>query len=239
MSTRRAALIAGSGYVAIFLLAIFANFYVRTGLVQADDPVATWQNITDSQMLFRLGIVSFLAVFIIDVVVAWALYIVFRPVNRDVSLLTAWFRLVYTVLLGVSLVFFFIAAQLAGGRGYLSTVEPGQLAVPVMLLLDAFNYAWLVGLACFGIHLLLLAYLILVSHAAPRALAVVLGLAGAAYLIDTVANALLADYSDFAALFLSVVAIPSVIGEMAFAAWLLLKAGKDRSHSDDRQLVGV
>jgi hypothetical protein len=232
VSPRTAALIAGAGYVAIFILAIFANFYVRTGLIQTDDPAATIQNIADSQSLFRLGIVSFLAVFILDVVIAWALYVLFRAVNRDVSLLSAWFRLVYTVMLGVSLVFFFVAAQMVAGGGYLSAVGPDQSAIPVMLLLDAFNYAWLIGLACFGIHLLLMGYLVIVSGAAPKALGILLGIAGAAYVIDTVANALLSNYADHASLFLMIVAIPSIVGELAFTVWLLLRAGKDQAHVD-------
>ncbi len=235
VSPRRAALIAGAGYVAIFFLAIFANFYVRTGLIEADDPATTIQNIADSQSLFRLGTVSFLAVFIVDVVVAWALYVLFRSVNRDVSLLSAWFRLVYTVMLGVALIFFFIAAQMVAGGGYLSAVDADQSAIPVMLLLDAFNYAWLIGLACFGVHLLLMGYLVIASGAAPKILGVLLAIAGAAYLIDTVANALLSNYADHASLFLMIVAIPSVIGELAFTVWLLARAGKDQPRVDEME----
>lgn len=232
VAPRRAALIAGAGYIAIFLLAIFANFYVRTGLVQVDDPTTTLQNLADSQTLFRLGIVSFLAVFVVDVLIAWALYILFRSVNRDVSLLSAWFRLVYTVMLGVALVFFFIAAQMVAGGGYLAALNSDQSAIPVMLLLDAFNYAWLIGLACFGIHLVLLGYLVIVSASAPRVLGFLLAIAGAAYVIDTSANALLSNYVDHASLFLMIVAIPSVIAELAFTIWLLAKAGKDQPRLD-------
>ena len=38
---RRAALIAGAGYLAIFFLAIFANFFVLGGLVESGDAAAT------------------------------------------------------------------------------------------------------------------------------------------------------------------------------------------------------
>ncbi len=47
--------------------------------------------------------------FVADLLIAWALYIFFRNLSRDLSLLTAWFRLVYTVFLGVGLIFFFEA----------------------------------------------------------------------------------------------------------------------------------
>ncbi len=224
-SPRSAALIAGVGYLAIFGLAIYANFFVRTGLVEPNDAAATFSNISDSEFLFRTGLVSFLIVFILDVVIAWALYVLFKAASKQLSLLTAWFRLVYTVFLGVALIFFFGVLQLVGGAGYLTAFEPGQLDAQVMLLLEAFNYAWLIGLACFGVHLILIGYLMLASGLAPRVLGVLLAVAGIAYLIDTFAYALLSSYADYEAAFLVIVAVPSVVAELAFTVWLLARGG--------------
>lgn len=224
---RRAAVIAGIGYLAIFVLAVFANFFVRTGLVEPGDAAATAANVRDSIGLFRAGFVSFLAIFVIDVVVAWALYIVFRSVSRDVSLVTAWFRLVYTVFLGVALIPWFRAIELSSGEPFLSAFDPAQIDAQVMLALDSFNHAWLIGLACFGLHLAILGALIRRATGVPRALGLVLMVAGAAYVVDTVANAVLADYAAVEDLFLAIVAIPSVVGELWLGLWLLLKAGKE------------
>ena len=225
ISPRTAARIAGIGYLIIFVLAIFANFIVREGLVDLDNAAATFANVADSELLFRAGIVSFLAVFIVDIVIAWALYVLFKSVNKEVSLLTAWFRLAYTVFLGVALIFFFVVLDLVSGAGYLSAFDPGQLDAQVMLLLNAFNYAWLIGLAGFGIHLMLLGYLMLSSGTAPNALGVLLAVAGAAYVFDTTANALLSNYGKYETVFLLIVAIPSVVAELWFAVWLLMRGG--------------
>jgi hypothetical protein len=46
-------------------------------------------------------------------------------------------------------------------------------------------------------------------------------------MIDTVAHFLLPDYEDYGSLFLALVAIPSIMGEMSFAIWLLVKSGKN------------
>ncbi len=224
-SPRTAARIAGIGYLIIFVLAIFANFVVREGLVDPDNAAATFANIADSEFLFRAGIVSFLAVFIVDVVIAWALYVLFKNVSKELSLLTAWFRLVYTVFLGVALIFFLVVLDLVSGAGYLTAFEPGQLDAQMMLLLNAFNYAWLIGLAGFGIHLMLLGYMMLASGTAPRALGILLAVAGAAYVFDTVANALFSNYSEYETVFLLIVAVPSVVGELAFTVWLLRRGG--------------
>jgi hypothetical protein len=226
MSPRRAARIAGVGYLAIFVLAIFGNFVVLEGLVEAGDAAATAANIVESEGLFRAGLVAFTIVFALDVVIAWALYILFRGLSRDVSLLTAWFRLVYTVLLGVALVFFFVALQLLSGADYLAVFGSGQLDAHALVAIDAFNYAWLIGLVCFGIHLILLGYLVVASGSASRALGYVLMVAGAAYVADTLARAVIPDYADVETLFLVIVAVPSVIGELWFTLWLLLRGGK-------------
>jgi Domain of unknown function (DUF4386) len=228
VSERQAARIAGYGYLAISALSVFANFFVRVRLIEPDDAAATAGNIMDSETLFRVGLVSFLIVFVLDVVVAWALYLFFKAVNTDVSLLTAWFRLTYAILLGAALVFFFFALELVSGADHLEAFETGQLDAQVTLYLDAFNDLWLIGLVCFGIHLALLAYLILESAHVPRALGVLLVLAGAAYVINSLADALLSNYDDYEAVFVTIVAVPSVIGELAFAIWLLLRGGKER-----------
>ncbi len=223
---RRAALVAGVGYLMIFVLAVFANFVVRTRLVDPDDARATLENIAASETLFRAGLVAFLAVFVVDVAVAWALYVLLRAVNQEVSLLAAWFRLVYTAFLGVGLVFFFVVVSLVSGADHLAAFDQGELAAHVTLSLDAFNYAWLIGLVAFGVHLALVGHLLLASGSAPRALGVLLLVAGAAYVLDTLANALLSGYADHADLFLVVVAVPAVAAELGLTGWLLARAGR-------------
>ena len=225
-TVRRAALIAGVGYVVLFALGLFANFFVREELVVAGDAAATAANITGSLGLFRLGLVAFLVIFLVDVVVAWALYVVFRGFDRDLSLLTAWFRIVYTVFLGVAIVFFFQALQLLSGAAFLAPIDPAALEAQALVAIDAFNSTWLIGLAGFGIHVLLLGVLVIRSGAASRLLGLVLLAAGTAYVADTVAHALLANYRDYETLFLAVVAVPAVVAEGWFGLWLLTRAGK-------------
>jgi len=226
-TARTVARIAGGGYLVIFVLALFANFFVLEGLIEPDDAAATAANIADSELLFRSGLVSFMVVFILDVAIAWALYVLFRPHDRDLSLLTAWFRLVYTVLLGVALISSFIVLELISGADHLSSLGVDQIDAQLMLFLNSFDYAWLIGLACFGVHLILLGYLALRSGTVPRWIGFLLVVAGIAYVVDTLANALLADYADVETVFLVIVAVPSLIGEFSFAVWLLMRGGKD------------
>ncbi len=220
ITPRRGARIAGLAYVLIYLLAIFANFAVLDGLVVDGDAAATTANALGSLDRLRLAVVAFLAVFLLDVVVAWALHLVFRGVHRDLSLVAAWSRLTYTVFLGVGLVFLFQVLQLAGGDAY-AGLGAEQLDAQVLLAFASFDTTWVIGLAAFGLHLVVLGVLVLRSRLAPRAVGVLLVAAGVAYAADTVVHALVPDYSVVANLMLALVAVPSMIGEGWLGLWLL------------------
>jgi hypothetical protein len=92
----------------------------------------------------------------------------------------------------------------------------------ILKQVDLFNTIWLIGLFFFGIHLILLGKII----SKPKLIAQFLVLAGIMYMVDTSAHFLLPNYEKYSSLFLALVAIPSIIGEMSFAIWLLIKGGK-------------
>lgn len=216
---RTAAVWAAGGYLAIFVLAIFANFLALSPVIQPGDAAATATALQDSETSFRLGAVAFVGIFIVDVLVAWALWVLFRPVHHDLSLLSAWFRLTYTVVLGAALGFLYAAIWLASTPDALGEANDEA----VLLALQTFDFTWVAGLAAFGGHLVVLG-LLLLKASGPRWIAWLLLAAGAAYAVDTVAHLLLTDYEASADLFLAIVAVPSVIGEMSFTVWLLLVA---------------
>ena len=221
---RPAALIAGIGYVLLFGLAIFANFFVREGLVDTEDAAATAANIAESNTLFRLGLAAFLAIFLIDIIVAWALHIVFRTEHHDVSLVAAWSRLVYTVFLGVAAIFFFQALSFYESSAVADAIDVAERNAHALVGLELFNSTWLIGLAAFGLHLIVLGALVARSTETPRWLGLAMILAGSAYLVDTTAHTVFANYADHADAFLVMVAVPSVIAEGWFGLWLLTRA---------------
>lgn len=226
ISLRQAAIIAGFGYLIIFLLGIAANFFVLENLIVAEDASATVNNITARELQFRLGILGFIIMVIFDVVVAWALYVLLKPVNRSLSQLAAWFRLVNATIFGIALYNLLSVLQLLSGANYLTGLETGQLQVQVMLFLNAFNYTWLIGLIFFGIHLFVLGYLIFRSGYIPGILGVLLMIASLGYLIDSFANFLLPGYADYETIFMLIVVVPGIIGELSLTLWLLLKGAQ-------------
>lgn len=218
-SPRTAAGWAAGGYLAVFVLAIFANFLALAPVLQVGDPADTAAALRDSETSFRLGAVGFVAIFVVDVVIAWALWVLFRPVHRDLSVLAAWLRLTYSVVLGAALGFLYAALWLSAAPQALGDSHDEA----VLLALQTFDFTWVAGLAAFGAHLLVLGVLLLRARG-PRWIAWFLLAAGAAYVVDTVAHLVLTDYEASADIFLAIVSVPSIIGEMSFAVWLLLVA---------------
>jgi hypothetical protein len=219
ISQRKVALIAGLGLLVIELLAPFAQFGVLQALVVPADATATVNNIIASEGLFRSGIAAFLIVIMQDVVVAWALYVLLRPVNRTLALLTAWLRLVFAAVFGYALVNLLDAAQLVG-HAERSALQTEPLQAQVMSSIASFDNGWVgIGLAIFGLHLLGLGFLLFRSAHFPRFLGVLVVVAGGGYLVDSFGTILVPDYA------LSIGAF-TFVGEALLIFWLFWRAIK-------------
>lgn len=219
--------VAGIGLLLMAVLAMFSNFSVLGKMIVPGNAAATANHILTNDTLYRLGFLSFVAVLILDVLVAWALYVLLKPLNPNLSRLAAWFRLVYTAIFGISLHYFLNVLQLLSGANYLTVFTEEQLHAQVLLMADAFNNGWLIGLVFFGVHLGVVGYLILKSSGyLPRVIGIVLILSAAGYIIDSTAHFLLPNYADYKTIFQLIVAVPGVIGELSLAFWLLIKGVK-------------
>lgn len=158
------------------LLAPFAVFRVLETLVVSGDATATFNNIVASEGLFRGGIAAFLVVIMLDVLVAWALYVLLRPVNRTIALLTAWLRLAFAAVFASALVNLLDAAQLVAGAEQ-ATLQPEQLSAQVMSSIASFDNGWTaIALPIFGLHLFGLGYLLFKSADFPKFLGVLVSL---------------------------------------------------------------
>jgi len=215
--------LAGSAYLIIFISGIFANFFVLETMIVADDASATVFNITSNDLLFRIGILSFIIMVLADLFVAWALYVLFEEQDKNISLLSAWFRLVNVTIFAIALFHLFTILQFVNEPNALPDFDKTQMQAQIMLSFSDFNNTWLLGLIFFGIHLLLLGYLIIKSTAISSIIGYLLVMASLGYLADSFAQLLWPDYDDYKDIFLLIVVIPGVIGELSLALWLLIK----------------
>ena len=93
-SIRTASITAGVALLLMSAIAIFGNVIVVDGLVTEGNAAQTAADIMASEGSFRLGVASLIVVVALDVVVAWALYRVFSPVSKSLSMLAMALRLV-------------------------------------------------------------------------------------------------------------------------------------------------
>jgi hypothetical protein len=226
ISQNKAAKIAGIGYLIIFILGIITNFFVFSRMLVPGDAPATANSILSHEILFRTGIISWLIVLIIDVIIAWALYILLKSVNKNISLLAAWFRIVYVTIFGITQLNLIFVLILISGADFLNVFNSDQLNALVLLFLNGHNYGFLIALVFFGVHLYFTSYLILKSAFIPKYIGVLLLLAALGYVIDSFANFLLPNYTDYKTIFMIIVAVPGIVGELSFTFWLLLKGAK-------------
>ncbi len=216
----------GIGYLVIFFTGFFSNFFVLEGMMVAGDAAATFKNIINQNTLFRSGIFSFFMMVIFDVLLAWTLFLLLAPVNKKLSILSAWLRLVNGTIFGVALYHLFSVLHFTGNTAYLNFMDQSQIQAQAMLSIQAFNDTWLVGLVFFGLHLFFLGYLIFKSGYMPKFIGVLLIIAAAGYLLDSFAHFLLTDYEAYKNFFLMIVVIPGVVGELSLTLWLLIRGSK-------------
>ncbi len=217
-SMRSAAVVAGIGYLIIFVLGIFA--FALENLIVSGDAALTASNIAASESRFRAGIASSLVVLVADAVVAWALYIYLKPVNKSISLLTAWLRLIYVAVAASAFVGLFSLSMILRGA---TVLELGQLDMLTALLLNLYQYGFNVAFVFFGLHILGLGYLIWKSDYVPRVLGVLLIIAALGYQIDSFASLVSSSYASNDTLFVVFVAVPAIVSELALTLWLLTR----------------
>lgn len=203
MNPRKLSRIAGISYFIIFFAAIFANFFVLESMLK--DPRET---ILHNHMAVRFGIMAFMITVVFDVVVAWALYELFK--THALSGLSTCFRMMHAAIMGVAV----FALPLA---------LVSDTSQEILRQVSVFNTIWLIGLFFFGIHLVILGNIL----GKPRIISIFLLIAGIMYMVDTTAHFVLPNYESHRSVFLILVLIPSIIGEMSFAVWLLVKGGKE------------
>ncbi len=224
-SLRNAARIAGFGYLFVFIFATVANSFVFQKLIVHGDASTTANNIIANEGLFRLGIAGWIIVILSDLLAAWALYILLKPINKNLSLLAAWLRLAYVIIFAVSAMNYVSALQLFSNVDFLKAFDIHQLQAQAMLLLNSHSNGD-ISYIFFGLHILAIGYLILKSGYIPLLLGILLIVASVGYLVDSFGRILSSSYANNETAFLLVVALPAIIAELSLTLWLLFRGGK-------------
>jgi len=166
-SQRAAARVVGITYLLTNATAMFAAFYAGS-LVVDGDVAKTAANITASERLFRLGIASDFFTFAAVVPLIVALYVVLRPVNRNLALLALSWRLVETSIFVFATLNNLSVLRALSGAAYLRAFEAQRLQALMMLFSGAHGAAYNFGLIFFGLGSTVFSYLFFRARTDPR-----------------------------------------------------------------------
>ena len=215
LSLRQAALIAGFGILVMAFCAPFANFYVFPRLIVDGDASATAENILQNRGLFLSGAFAYFITYLCDILVAWGLYVLLRPVSPAGSLLAAWMRLVYTGLAFLGLFNILAAFRLLTVEHFAVALGADGVQAQAYALLQSAESMSYAALALFGVHLVVLGLVVLRATYIPSILGVLLMVAGLGYVVYNV-GVYAAPSVDLGLLFVT------FFGELIFMLWLLI-----------------
>ncbi|WP_201315228.1 DUF4386 domain-containing protein [Dyella sp. EPa41] len=206
-------------YLLIIVFGGFAEGYVMNSLVVAGDAAATARNIMASPGLWSLSVAANLLVPVFAVAQAWIFYLLLRPVNRQLVLLSVFFMLVSLSVEAVSKLFLLAVTPILASA-HPGAFEPAQVQGLAHVSLILHDIAFNIALIFFGVGCLVDGYLIVRSGYLPKLIGLLMQLAGLSYLIACFAALFAPKLAD---LITPAILVPALVGETSFCLWLLIK----------------
>ncbi len=219
-SPMKYARIGGVIYLVIIMAGIFGEVFVRNALVVSGDAVATANNIMASPLLWRMGIGVDLIMQLCDIPLIMIFYVLLKPVNKNLALLNLLFNLIQTAVLVVNKLNLLIPLFLLGDADYLKAIDPLQLQSLSYMFIKLHGYGFGVGLLFFGFVCLVEGHLIFRSGFFPKALGLLLQVAGVCYLTNSFAMIIAPKLAN---VLFPYVLMPPLVAELSLALWMVVK----------------
>lgn len=212
--------IGGALYLIIIVIGLFGEMFVRDKLIVSGDATATAKNIMASESLWRFHIAAELVLLICAIVLLMILFVLLRPVSRELTLLALFFNLVSIGIEAATAMYLMVALFPLGNAAYLRAFTPEQLYAMAYLPLRSHGYGFSVSLLFFGCFCVVIGRVIFRSAFLPKIIGVLMQIAGLCYLTDSFALILAPAFAN--RLFPAIL-LPAFVGEASLCLWLLLK----------------
>lgn len=216
MNVQRYARMAGVLFLLSLVAGGFGEAYVPSKLIVSTDAAATAANLRNFDFLYRMGFAAFLVESLCDTALALILYALLKPVNKQLSLLAAFFGLMATATFAFAELFYF-APQLILGRSYLNTFSPDQINSLALMSLKLYGYGGMIFTAYYGMAWIIRSYLMFRSDYLPKFLGVLMAIGGIGFVLR---NFLLVLAPTYASDLLLMLMFP---GGLIMTVWLLVK----------------
>jgi Domain of unknown function (DUF4386) len=201
-------------YLLYFPTALLAGFLMK-GLVVPGNAAATATNILAHEALYRSGLAVDLAANALYIAVTALFYWLFAPVNRRISLMAAFFSLVGCGVQIFAGIFRLAPLVMLRDSHLSSTFGTEQLQAIALLSLTLHGGTINIALVLFALYDLLLGYLIYRSTFLPRALGIVMMIAGVGWLTCL--------WPPLVTALASIIVPLGGLAEIALLLWLLIR----------------
>ena len=226
-SQRKAARVAGFMFLFSFIVPTLNWALVLSKFIVTENVIATAKNIMANELLFRIGITIELIMSVGLIVLALALYIILKPVNKNFALLALILKLVEAAIAAAIVLVTFIALQVISGDAYLKVFSPEQLQVPVGFLLNKHTAIYSIPMVFLGLDMMVFSYLFLKSKYIPGIIADFGILSFALIFIHSLMFMLAPEYATMP-INQIIFWTPSGLFEIIIGIWLLIKGVKDQ-----------
>jgi hypothetical protein len=204
----------GLVYLSYFLIAFLGDFFIKR-VVVAGDPAATATNLLAHEATYRAGFAIGLVGNVIYVALTALFYRLFKPVNRTISLLMAFFSLVGCTTQIIAGVLELVPLVVLRDSQLLGAFKDEQLRAAALVSLRVYSQTFYISFVLFGLFDFLLGYLIFRSTFLPRIFGVWMMIAGV--------GAMTFLYPPLGIALKSVVLPVAGLAEVGFMLWLIVK----------------
>jgi len=194
LSTSKAAMVVGIAFITSIIIVTIVDDFLLANFVVPGDTAALARDIESNGKLFGFAVVGYLLVLVLDSIIGLALYVVLKPSNKNLALLTATLRLLYAGILVM-----------------------GLFAL-VIHVVDVYGYATikLFGYTFFSLHILVLGYSVFKSGYIPKILGVLLIIASFTYIVFFI-DLHLSEILEV------IIMLTMAIAEFSLSIWLMVK----------------
>ncbi|MEQ9825450.1 MAG: DUF4386 domain-containing protein [Puniceicoccaceae bacterium] len=211
--------IAGLSYLLIIGFGLTGQLFIRDALIVYGDAGLTASNILQNGTIWRLGITGDVLMHALDIPVMIILYLLLKQVHQPLALVSVAFNLAQTAVLVANKLLMLVPLVLMNHSEYVAAFDMNQIHAQVMLLADLHNYGFGLGLIFFGCACIGYGLLVFKSRYFPRFLGVLMMVAGASYLTNSLTLLIAPSFSGV----VFPILLLSFIGELTFALWLVFK----------------
>lgn len=187
---------AGFIYLIVVITGMFSLAYIPQRLIDWNNSRATFNNITNSPSLFRLGIYSSILCYVAFTFLPLFLYKLLRTVNESHARAMVILALLSVPLSFTNLQHKYAALTLTGNETFLQNISVEDLQSKLMYSLYQYNDGTLLATVFWGLWLFPFGLLVYRSGFIPKFLGVLLMLGCVGYVVNFTGNTLLENYSE-------------------------------------------